>query len=108
MHGFIHAQPFCIGPIEYGRSLSWHLPRIVERYELHVLRLGCWLGLVDEFAQRVAYPRDHHRPSFHTAMMVDAIFESVQPHQRVDIKGLLFGNSAFDGERPWMCLEVLG
>ncbi|SSM13014.1 Uncharacterised protein [Klebsiella pneumoniae] len=50
--------------------------------------------------QREADPGDHHRPGFHTAHTINALFQREAFGQIVMVKGQRFRHFATDGERP--------
>src|SRR5262249_55818546 len=102
MQGFVHAQPFDVGPVEYWKPLSWHPARIVERRELDKLRLRRGLAFVDEILQRKSDPRDHHRPRLDTAVAVNAILERLALEDVFEVQLPRLGALSLDRHSPWL------
>ncbi len=88
MHRLIHAQALAVGPVEHALALPRHLLRVVEREELHVLRLARGSATLISSESENPIERDHHRPALHAAMPVDALLDGVQLHQRVHVDRL--------------------
>src|SRR5262249_59200576 len=85
MHRFIHSQTFYVRPLQHAPTLPRHLSGIVQRGELHEFRLAQGFCLLDQFAKGKSHPRYNDRPTFHTAMPVDALFRRGQVRDAVDL-----------------------
>ncbi len=78
------------------------------RGELDELSLAGGVGAFDEFAEREADPGDDNRPSFNTAMTVDALLGWGHLEDGVDIQFLFFFDLAIDLNFPGARAEFLG
>src|SRR5262249_43263131 len=96
MHGFVHAQPFDVGPFEHIPPLSGHLIGIVNRGEFNKLGFAQWVCALDQFAKRKTNPRHDDRPSLHTSMAINAFLGSGKFQNRVEIPLLLFRYGAIN------------
>ena len=101
MHRLVHAQPLGVRKGDAGLAQFGHLLLIGKREELHKLRLGQRIALLDELREGVAVPGNHHAPCLDTAEAVDALLHRFELHQRVDVKGLLLLHQSGHLHGPW-------
>src|SRR5215469_8180282 len=107
MHGFVYAQAFDVGPLQYIALLAGISLGIVERSELHEFSLGVGFDLIQQRTQREAHRGNYHRPAFDAAHTIDAVFQ-MHLQQGVDVEGLRLIDQAFHLDRPRMSVEILG
>ena len=108
MHGFIHAQAFHIRPVENGGAHIRHHLGIGQGDELDKLGIAQGLHATNQIRQRISHPRNHHRPAFHTAHAVNALFHGTHLEQILQgpAPGLL--DQALNLHRPGLCFERVG
>ena len=108
MNRLVHAQPLVVGPLQRGLGLPRHLPRIHQRLELDVLRLGRGLEPLQEIAERIADPRHDDRPPLDAAKAVDALLERRPLHDVFDVVGARLAALPIDHHAPRPRLEGVG
>src|SRR2546428_2994412 len=106
VHRLVEAQSLRVRPVEPAAEteepglLRGELLGVLEGRELDVLRLARGLGALEYHRQRVADPRDDHRPRLHAAQRVDALLERRGLEELVDVEALWLGHEPVDDDRP--------
>jgi len=93
---------------EEPRLLRGKLRGVLQGREFDVLRGARRLRAPEQDGQRVADPRDHHRPALDAAERVDALLERRRLQHVVEIQPLRLGHEAVDDHRPRPGPERMG
>jgi hypothetical protein len=72
----------------------------MKRFKSDELRLGLGPDFLDEFAQLETGPRHNHRPRFHTAESVDALFHAKHLNQFIGVDLHWLFDQSGDFDRP--------
>ncbi|SST06792.1 Uncharacterised protein [Acinetobacter baumannii] len=110
MHRLVHAQAFHIRPVDHRETgaLADHLFRTLQGFETDELRLPIGFDPLEQVRQGKAQPRDHHRPGFHAAQPIDALFQLVGFDKILEGIGTRLADLAVDHHRPGLGLQGRG
>ena len=108
VHRLVDAQAFGVRPRQRAVGVVGKKRLRIESQELNEFRVRIRLDFGEQFRQRIADPRNHHRPRLDATQAINPIFERRQGEQVVQLENAGFGAFALDRQPPRARLIQVG